>query len=189
MTLEAGAQLHVLALGQRAVDRLGQDAADGHRRERRGSGPAGRPSRHQRVGYADRRSAVSGDGNRAGGGGLGQRGARTRISTYKTVTPAPIKFNVQPAGGGTALFTDPQALVGEAVGTTAPSSTGAGCTVGIDCNVIPGTTVPGSAVTLIVFPRSVAGSKATNFTTPGAVTMWDRRPATAVRSRSVARPV
>jgi hypothetical protein len=103
------------------------------------------------------------------------------ISTYKTVAPAPIKFNIQPAGGGTALFTDPQGIVGEAVGTTAPSSTGAGCTVGVDCNVIPGTTVPGSAVTVIVFPRSVAGSKATNFTTPGAVTMWDRRPATTCK--------
>jgi hypothetical protein len=103
------------------------------------------------------------------------------VSTYKSVAPAPIKFNVQPAGGGTALFTDPQAVVGEAVGTTATSSTGAGCTVGTDCNVIPGTTVPGSAVTLIVFPRSVAGSKAQNFTTPGAVTMWDRRPSTACK--------
>jgi hypothetical protein len=103
------------------------------------------------------------------------------VSTYKTVAPAPIKFNVQPAGGGTALFTDPQAIVGETVGTTAGSSTGANCTVGTDCNVLPGTTVPGSAVTLIVFPRSVAGSKAQNFTTPGAVSMWDKRPATACK--------
>jgi len=104
------------------------------------------------------------------------------ISTYKTVTPAPIKFNVQPAGGGTALFNDPQGILGEAVGTNASSSTGAGCSVGTDCNIIPGTTVPGSAVTLIVFPRSVSGSRATNFTTPGAVTMWDRRPATVCKA-------
>ena len=104
------------------------------------------------------------------------------ISTYKTVSPAPIKFNVQPSGGGTALFTDPQALVGEAVGVTSGSATGSGCTVGTDCNIIPGTTVPGSAVTLIVFPRSVAGSRATNFTTPGAVSMWDRRPATSCKA-------
>jgi hypothetical protein len=104
------------------------------------------------------------------------------ISTYKTVSPAQIKFNVQPAGGGSALFTDVQGIVGEAIGTTATSSTGAGCLVGTDCTVIPGTAVPGSAVTLIVFPRSVAGSKATNFTTPGSVTMWDRRPATACKA-------
>ena len=103
------------------------------------------------------------------------------ITTYKTVAPAPIKFNVQPQGGGTALFTDPQALIGEPIGTTAGSASGAGCTVGTDCIAVPGTTVAGSAVTLIVFPRSVAGSKASNFTTPGAVTMWDRRPVTACK--------
>jgi len=100
------------------------------------------------------------------------------VSTYVLTAPAPIKFDVQPSGGGTALFNDVQAVVGEKVGTTAGATTGGGCTVGVDCTVIPGSTVPGSAVTLIVFPRSVAGSKATNFTTPGAVTMWDRRPAT-----------
>jgi hypothetical protein len=100
------------------------------------------------------------------------------VASYKTVSPAPIKFNVQPAGGGTALFSDLQAIIGEAVGTTSGATTGGGCTVGVDCTIIPGTNVPGSAVTLVVFPRSVAGSRAANFTTPGAVTMWDRRPAT-----------
>jgi hypothetical protein len=106
------------------------------------------------------------------------------ITTYKLVTPAQIKFNVQPAGGGTALFNDVQGIIGEGLGVTAGATTGGGCTVGTDCNVIPGTTVPGSAVTLIVFPRSVAGSKAANFTTPGAVTMWDRRPATSCKGAS-----
>ena len=100
------------------------------------------------------------------------------ISSYVLVAPAPIKFNVQPSGGGTALFSDVQGVVGEKVGTTAGATTGGGCTVGVDCTVIPGTTVPGSAVTLIVFPASVTGSKAAKFTTPGAVTMWDRRPST-----------
>lgn len=100
------------------------------------------------------------------------------ISTYKLVSPTTIKFNVQPAGGGTALFNDVQGVVGEKIGTTTGATTGGGCTVGVDCTVIPGTTVAGSAVTIVVFPRSVAGSKAANFTTPGAVTMWDRRPPT-----------
>jgi len=104
------------------------------------------------------------------------------VSGYKSVAPAPIKFNIQPSGGGAALLTDPQAIVGEAVGTTTGATTGGGCVVGTDCTVIPGTTVAGSAVTLIVFPRSVAGSKATNFTTPGAVSMWDRRPGTACKA-------
>jgi Domain of unknown function (DUF4397) len=106
------------------------------------------------------------------------------ITSYKTVSPAQIKFNVQPAGGGTALFNDVQGIIGEALGTTAGATTGGGCVVGTDCTVIPGTTVAGSAVTLIVFPRSVAGSKAANFTTPGAVTMWDRRPPTTCKAAS-----
>lgn len=93
------------------------------------------------------------------------------ISSYVNVDTAQVRFNVQPAGGGTALFSDALALVGQPIGT----KTG-GCTVGVDCDVTPGTTVAGSAVTLIVFPRSVAGSKAPSFTTPGASFMWDRRP-------------
>jgi hypothetical protein len=93
------------------------------------------------------------------------------ISAYKNVAPAQIRFNVQPAGGGTALFADPLALVGEPIGT----KTG-GCTVGVDCDVLPGTTVPGSAVTLIVFPPSAAGSKAASFNATGSSFMWDRRP-------------
>ena len=93
------------------------------------------------------------------------------ISSYVTAAPAQYKFNVQPAGGGTNLFNDRVAIPGQPVGTVT-----AGCTVGVDCDVTPGTLVPGSAVTLIVFPRSVAGSKATNFTTPGGSFMWDKRP-------------
>lgn len=93
------------------------------------------------------------------------------ISTYVTTTPNQIRYNVQPAGGGTTLFADALAIIGQPIGT----QTG-GCTVGLDCDVSPGTTVPGSAVTLVVFPRSVAGSRAASFTTPGGSFMWDRRP-------------
>jgi hypothetical protein len=93
------------------------------------------------------------------------------ISAYVTAPPNQIKFNVTAAGGSTALFADALALIGQPIGTV----TG-GCTVGVDCDVTPGTTVPGSAVTLIVFPASVAGSKAANFAAPGGSTMWDRRP-------------
>jgi hypothetical protein len=94
------------------------------------------------------------------------------ISSYVNSPPNQIKFNVRPAGTATTLFADALALIGQPIGT----STG-GCVVGVDCDVIPGTTVPGSAVTLIVFPASVAGSKAASFTTPGNSFMWDRRPA------------
>jgi hypothetical protein len=93
------------------------------------------------------------------------------VSSYVTASPAQYKFNVQPGGGGTNLFNDRVALVGQPVGTVT-----AGCTVGVDCDVTPGTLVPGSAVTLVVFPRSVAGSKAASFTTPGGSFMWDKRP-------------
>jgi hypothetical protein len=93
------------------------------------------------------------------------------ISSYVTTAPAQYKFNVRPAGAATNLFNDRVALPGQPVGTVT-----AGCTVGIDCDVTPGTLVPGSAVTLIVFPRSVAGTRAANFTTPGGSFMWDKRP-------------
>jgi hypothetical protein len=96
------------------------------------------------------------------------------ISAYVTASPNQIRYNVQPAGGGTTLFADALALIGQPVGT--PTTTTGGCTVGLDCEAIPGTTAPGSAVTLIVFPRSVVGSRAASFTTPGGSFMWDRRP-------------
>jgi len=96
------------------------------------------------------------------------------VSAYVTAPPNQIRYNVQPAGGGSTLFADALALIGQPIGTIT-----AGCVVGTDCDVVPGTTVPGSAVTLVVFPRSVAGSRAASFTTPGGSFMWDRRPAKA----------
>jgi hypothetical protein len=91
------------------------------------------------------------------------------VSSYVQTAPNQIKFNVKQ--GGNPLFADALALIGQPAGTAT-----AGCVVGVDCDATPGTTVPGSAVTLIVFPPSVAGSKATSFTTPGMAFMWDRRP-------------
>ena len=83
-------------------------------------------------------------------------------SAYVAAPVGSIKYNVQPAGGGTALFTDPTALAGSAAT--------------VDLEALPGTTVAGSAVSGIVFPRSVLGSQAANFTTPGIIFVWDRRP-------------
>jgi Domain of unknown function (DUF4397) len=82
-------------------------------------------------------------------------------STFVNSAPGQIKFNAQPVGGGTAIF-DALALIGAAAT--------------IDIEALPGTTVPGSAVTAIVFPASVAGSKAVQFAAPGVSFMWDRRP-------------
>jgi hypothetical protein len=87
-------------------------------------------------------------------------------STYVTAAPAQFRFNVKPAGGTTTLFADALALIGTAA--TA------------DIEALPGTTIAGSAVTAIVFPRSVAGSKApqaSSFQVPAVTFMWDRRPA------------
>lgn len=86
-------------------------------------------------------------------------------STYVTAAPGQFRFNIQPAGGGTALFADALALIGTAAT--------------VDIEAIPGTAVAGSAVTAIIFPRSVAGSKAPQaaaFQVPAVSFMWDRRP-------------
>jgi hypothetical protein len=83
-------------------------------------------------------------------------------SAYVSTAPGPIRYNVRSAGSATNLFADATALAGVAA------------TVDLDAQ--PGTTVAGSAVSGFVFPRSVAGSKAANFTTPGIIFVWDRRP-------------
>jgi hypothetical protein len=96
------------------------------------------------------------------------------ISSYVTAAPAQIRYNVQPAGGGTALFADGLALIGNPNGAQV-----GGCTVGVDCEGAPGTTVAGSAITAIIFPASVTGSKAPqggSFANPQLTFMWDRRP-------------
>lgn len=74
-------------------------------------------------------------------------------SAYVTVAPGDIRFNVRPTGGaaGTELFADARALQGSAAT--------------VDIEAAPGVTVAGSAVSLIVFPGSVSGSKAAQFST------------------------
>ena len=102
------------------------------------------------------------------------------ISNYVTTAPAQIRYNVQPAGGGTALFSDGLALVGNPNGSSV-----SGCTVGVDCEGAPGTTVAGSAITAIIWPASVTGTKAPqggSFANPQLTFMWDRRPARACTS-------
>ncbi len=94
-------------------------------------------------------------------------------STWVNQPPGTIDYNIRAAGGTTAMFVDRQALPGQA----AFSSAGAGGKIDIDAS--PGTTVAGSATTMIVFPRSVAGARTPQtaaFQIPNVVTMWDRRP-------------
>jgi len=92
---------------------------------------------------------------------------------WVTQAPSTIDYNIRAAGTATNMFADRQALPGAA----AFSSAGAGGKIDIDAS--PGTTVAGSAVTMIVFPRAVAGARTPQtalFTVPNVVTMWDRRP-------------
>lgn len=94
-------------------------------------------------------------------------------SSYVLVAPSQIRYNVQPAGGGTALFADQLALIG------APASSSAGAGGKLDIEPLPGTTIAGSAVSLIVFPRSAAGARtpqSTAFQAPLGAFVWDRRP-------------
>lgn len=92
--------------------------------------------------------------------------APVSVSGYLTTTPGIYWYNAQPAGGGTALFANRRALLGAAEVTGPPGP----------FDAFPGTTVAGSAVTGIVFPRSVAGSQAPSVTTPSISFVWDRRP-------------
>jgi hypothetical protein len=94
-------------------------------------------------------------------------------SSYVLVDPAQYRFNVKAAGGTTNLFGDLLALIG------APESSSAGAGGKIDIDALPGTSVAGSAVTLIVFPRSTAGARTPQtaaFAVPAGSFVWDRRP-------------
>lgn len=90
-------------------------------------------------------------------------------SSFVTASPSQVRYNVQPAGGGTVFVPEALALIGT------PASSSAGTSV-LDIDALPGTTVAGSAVTAIIFPASVAGSNAAQFAAPGMSFMWDRRP-------------
>ena len=87
------------------------------------------------------------------------------VSSYVNVNPGNVLYNVQPAGGGAALFADQLALQGAAAT--------------VDIEALPGTAVAGSAVSLIVFPRSTVGARTPQtaaFQVPAGTFVWDRRP-------------
>ncbi|MEA3245509.1 MAG: DUF4397 domain-containing protein [Gemmatimonadota bacterium] len=87
------------------------------------------------------------------------------VSSFVTATPGNYMFNIRAAGSATNMFNDLLALQGQAKT--------------VDIAGTPGTTQAGSAVTLVVFPRSTAGARtpqATAFQVPAGAFMWDRRP-------------
>lgn len=89
-------------------------------------------------------------------------------STYQNVAAATgYTFDFRPAGG----VTTGAALVSGA----AP----AGVAETVDIQALPGTNIAGSAVSGIIFPRSVAGTQApqtASFLVPSIIFVWDRRP-------------
>jgi hypothetical protein len=95
------------------------------------------------------------------------------VSTYTSVAVGNIMYNIRPAGGTTNLFSDLQAPPGTA------ASSSAGAAGKLDTEAIPGTSVAGSALTMIVFPASTVGAKTpqtTAYLSPAGTFMWDRRP-------------
>lgn len=90
--------------------------------------------------------------------------AYTNVAPCCSTAAAAYTFDFRPAGGVTT-------------GAALAAGTGPiGLAEAIDADAIPGTNVGGSAVSAILFPRSLAGSQAASFTSPGIVFVWDRRP-------------
>ncbi|MDA1081845.1 MAG: DUF4397 domain-containing protein, partial [Gemmatimonadetes bacterium] len=88
-------------------------------------------------------------------------------SSFSTAAVGSYLYRVRAAGSGANMFNDVTALKGA----------NADLIVGLDPT--PGTLQAGSAVTLVVYPRSTAGARtpqSSAFTVPAGVNMWDRRP-------------
>lgn len=88
-------------------------------------------------------------------------------------TAAVITYNVQPVGGGAVVFANLPALPG------APAFSTAGPAGKLDIEPVPGTRVAGSAVSMIIWPRSTAGSRTPQtaaFAVPAGTFVWDKRP-------------
>ncbi len=98
--------------------------------------------------------------------------AAMSISGYVTAAPGAIMYNTRAAGSATNMFADIQALLGSPASSSAGTST-------LDIAPIPGTSVAGSAVTLVVYPASVVGARTPQtaaFLLPAGSFIWDRRP-------------
>jgi len=103
------------------------------------------------------------------------------IATYVVADTGVTKFRVANAGAyaactgsaATCLFADVTAL-----GGAAASCDGALCPAGQNPDILalPGTQISGSGITLVVFPKSIAGTRAAQFAAPGGSFVWDIRP-------------
>lgn len=94
-------------------------------------------------------------------------------SSYVLVDPANITYNVRRAGATTNMFADMPALQG------VKAFSSAGANGKLDTPSTPGTTVAGSAISLIVYPASTPGARTPQtaaFQVPAGAFVWDRRP-------------
>jgi len=96
-------------------------------------------------------------------------------TTYVEVDAGAYNYSAANAGGAaTSLIATTPALIG-----ALPTCSGViPCPPGgqPDIEAAPGTGVPGSAVSGIVFPANSNNSKAAQFSTAGVVFVWDKRP-------------
>jgi hypothetical protein len=105
-------------------------------------------------------------------------------SAYAEVDSGSYNYQVRTAGTATVIVATSAAMAGAVPtcsGRPANEYTAAnpsGCPTGqpADIEALPGTKVAGTALTGIVFPPSVAGSKAAQFAATGIGFMWDKRP-------------
>lgn len=87
------------------------------------------------------------------------------VSSFVTTATGRYRYNVRAAGSATNMFADLLAIPGQAAT--------------VDIEATPGTQIAGSAVTLVVYPRSTAGARTPQtsaFQVPAGSFMWDRRP-------------
>ena len=94
-------------------------------------------------------------------------------SAYVEVDSGSYNYLTRDAGTATQRVASTTALLG-----AVPTCSGLACQPGQfpDIEAAPGTRVAGSAVTGIIFPPSVAGSRAAQFSSAGITFMWDKRP-------------
>ncbi|MGH7714055.1 MAG: DUF4397 domain-containing protein [Gemmatimonadaceae bacterium] len=85
-------------------------------------------------------------------------------SAYQTQTPGPLALQVTATGTRSPILAQVLAPPGRAADAT------------LNLTAVGGSTMGGSALTAFVFRRSVAGSTAANFTTPGIVYIVDKDP-------------
>jgi len=105
-------------------------------------------------------------------------------SNYVELDSGSYNYQIRNAGGATALVATSAAIAGQVAtcsGRPSNEYTAAnpsGCPTGqqADIEALPGTKVAGSAITGIVFPPSVVGSKAAQFAATGIGYVWDKRP-------------